>query len=50
MTKRDRADFRLYCEQCTDTQLRNVYAKETLARRRGYAAIARAVLCERGLA
>jgi len=49
MTKRDRAEFRAYCEQCTDAQLRNVYAKEILARRQGYAQIARNVMKEKGL-
>jgi hypothetical protein len=49
MTKRERADFRLYCQQCTDSQLRNVYAKERLARRSAYAQIAQDVMKERGL-
>lgn len=43
------AEFRQYCLNCTDAQLRNVYAKESLARRRSFAAIARAVMRERGL-
>lgn len=49
MTKTERADFRRYCEQCTDSQLRNVYAKERLARRIAYARIAQDVLFERGI-
>lgn len=49
MSKQDKAEFRDYCRGVTDTQLRNVYAKETLARRRGYARIAREVMDERGL-
>jgi hypothetical protein len=48
-TKQDRAEFRQYCEQCTDTQLRNVLVKEMLARRSVYAAIAQQVMTERGL-
>ena len=47
--REDKADFRQYCMQCTDTQLRNVYAKERLARRVGYANIAKQVMQERGL-
>jgi hypothetical protein len=50
MTKAEQTDFRQYCRQCTDTQLRNVYAKESLARRTAYAQIAKAVMVERGLA
>lgn len=49
MTKTESADFRMYCEQCTDTQLRNVYAKERLARRWRYARIAQDVMVQRGL-
>lgn len=49
MTKQDKREFRGYCERCTDNQLRNVYAKETLARRTAYAQIARDVMNERGL-
>lgn len=49
MTKHERADFKMYCEQCTDSQLRNVYAKERLARRSAYADIAKQVMTERGL-
>ncbi len=47
MTKQDKREFRGYCEQCTDSQLRNVYAKEKLARRTTYANIAREVMIER---
>lgn len=47
--REDKADFRQYCRQCTDTQLRNVYAKERLARRVGYANIAKQVMQERGI-
>lgn len=46
---RDQLDFLNYCKQCTDNQLRNVYAKETLARRRTYARLAKQVMDERGL-
>lgn len=49
MTKKDKAEFRLYCEQCTDNQLRNVYAKESLARRTTYARIALDVMNQRGI-
>ena len=49
MTKQDKREFRGYCEQCTDSQLRNVYAKEKLARRTAYANIAREVMIERNL-
>ena len=49
MTKQDKAEFRGYCEQCTDTQLRNVYAKESLARRTTYAQIALDVMNQRGI-
>jgi hypothetical protein len=49
VTKQDKSDFRLYCEQCTDDQLRNVYAKESLARRTTYAQIARNVMNQRGI-
>jgi hypothetical protein len=49
MTKKDKAEFRSYCEGVTDSQLRNVYAKETLARRTAYAQIARSVMRERGM-
>lgn len=50
MTKDDKADFAAFCRGVTDTQLRNVYTKETLARRRAYAAIALIELQKRGLA
>jgi hypothetical protein len=49
MTKQDKAEFRGYCEQCTDSQLRNVYAKESLARRTTYAQIALNVMNQRGI-
>lgn len=49
MTKYERADFKQFCKQCTDNQLRNVYAKEVLARRSSYASIAKEVMIERGL-
>jgi hypothetical protein len=49
MTQQDKREFRGYCEQCTDSQLRNVYAKEKLARRTAYANIAREVMSERNL-
>jgi hypothetical protein len=47
-TKRDKAEFRMYCERCTDIQLRNVLARETLARRTAYVQIAREVMTTRG--
>ena len=49
MTKTDRYQFRLYCQQCTETQLRNVYALETLARRTAYAKIAKEIMRQRGM-
>ncbi len=49
MTKQDKREFRDYCEGVTDNQLRNVLAKETLARRTAYAQIAREVMTARGL-
>jgi hypothetical protein len=49
MTKQEQYQFRLYCQNCTDTQLRNVYALETLARRTAYARIAKAIMQQRGL-
>jgi hypothetical protein len=49
MTKQDKSEFRGYCERCTDSQLRNVLAKETLARRTTYAQIAKQVMQERGI-
>jgi hypothetical protein len=49
MSKQDKREFRDYCRGVTDTQLRNVHAKEVLARRQGYARIAREVMNERGI-
>lgn len=49
MSKQEKHTFRLYCQYCTDAQLRNVYAKESLARRTEYARIAREVMLERGV-
>lgn len=49
MTKYEREDFRRYCQQCTDKQLRNVYALESLARRVAYARIAQQVMQQRGI-
>ena len=49
MTKQDKREFRGYCQGITDSQLRNVYAKESLARRTAYANIAKQVMTERGL-
>ena len=48
-SKQDKAEFRGYCRGITDTQLRNVLAKELLARRNAYADIARSVMAERGM-
>jgi hypothetical protein len=50
MTKQDKVEFRQYCRLCTEAQLRNVYNKESLARRTAYAQIAKEVLNERGWA
>jgi len=49
MTKNDKSQFRAFCEYATDSQLRNIYAKEILARRQGYASIAKSVMNQRGL-
>lgn len=49
MTKTEKSEFRAYCKQATDTQLRNILVKELLARRQAYAEIARSVMAERGL-
>lgn len=46
----DRADFRRYCEGCTDSQVLAVIEKEAAANRRVYAQIAREVAAARGLA
>lgn len=43
------ADFREFCRGATDSQLRNIYAKECLARRRSFAQVAKSVMQERGL-
>lgn len=48
MTKRDKREFHDYCMRLTDAQLRNVYAKERLARRSAYAAIALSIINQRG--
>lgn len=49
LTKQDREEFRLFCEQATDAQLRNIYIKEKTARRTAYANIARTVMAERDI-
>jgi hypothetical protein len=49
VTKQDKAEFLHYCKLCTDSQLRNVYAKEKLARRTTYAQIALEVMNQRGI-
>jgi hypothetical protein len=46
----DKASFRLYCIQCTDAQLLNVYEKERIAKRAIYVRIALEVMTERGIA
>lgn len=48
MTKADKREFAGFCQQSTDAQLRNIYIKESLARRSAYAAIAMAELKKRG--
>lgn len=45
----DQRSFRLYCLQCTDAQLRNVYDKEHAAGRVTYWRIALEVMRERGI-
>jgi hypothetical protein len=45
----DKESFRLYCLQCTDAQLRNVYAKEHAAGRVTFWRIALEVMTERGI-
>jgi len=42
-------EFRAFCKYATDSQLRNVYAREVLARRSSYAAIAKSEMERRGL-
>lgn len=49
MTKQDKREFRAFCHNCTDTQLRNILVRETLMRRTAYAQIVREVMKERGL-
>lgn len=49
MSKQDKAEFRAYCENCTNSQLHNVCITEKTARRIAYANIAKQVLSERGL-
>lgn len=43
------ADFRAYCRNATDAQLRNIYTKERKANRRKFAEIAYSVARERGI-
>jgi len=50
ITKTEKAEFRAFCEAATDTQLRNVLMRETLARRFSFADIARSVMVQRGIA
>ncbi|CAB5224260.1 hypothetical protein UFOVP393_46 [uncultured Caudovirales phage] len=45
----DQKSFRLYCLQCTDVQLRNVYAIEHAAGRVTFWRIALEVMNERGI-
>ena len=47
LTKQERADFTLFCEQATPAQLDAIILKEVKARRRPYANIARKVRDER---
>jgi hypothetical protein len=50
MTREDREEFRLYCWNCTDRQVRGVYEKERDAGRDDYAEIARAEAERRNIA
>lgn len=50
MTNRDRDEFKQYLRQCTDSQVLGVLAKERAARRRAYAALAKAEADRRRLA
>jgi len=49
MTTAEREDFKLCCEQCTNSQLLNVIAKEQAANRDEYAQIAMWVAQTRGI-
>jgi hypothetical protein len=49
VSEQTKAQFRTFCRQATEIQLRNILAKETLARRKSYAQIAREIMRERGL-
>lgn len=40
MTEKDKKEFRLYLQQCTDRQVQGVYEKERKARRYDYAELA----------
>ena len=46
----DKESFRLYCIQCTEAQIRNVYAKEKAAGRAVYWRVALEVMNTRGIA
>lgn len=48
-TNREKAEFKLYLQQCTDAQVVGVYEKEKKARRRQYAALAAAEATRRGI-
>lgn len=50
MTKRDKAQFELYLRQCTDDQVKGVYERECVARRFGYANLARYEAAQRCIA
>ena len=45
----EQAEFREYCRQATDAQLRVIFHKENDAGREGYAQIARWMAEERGI-
>lgn len=42
-------EFLAFCKYATDPQLRNIYAREVLARRSSYAAIAKSEMQQRGI-
>ena len=47
-TQGELADFRAFCQQATDIQLREITEKEAAAGRQGFADVARMVWLERG--
>lgn len=49
MLTKDRVEFNLYLENCTDAQVIGVWVKERKAKRRAYAALAKAEMDRRGI-